>query len=313
MIIDRRQTLSLVLACGCALLPAIHAPSAAAQQPSGYELALVDLQGRKKVLGTLPASVFAPRVSPDGRQVAFELADLAPAQGAATVRLYIAALDHLDARRALPMVGTGRNWAPVWSTDGTRLAFLVNGDRPDALYWRRADGTGEAEALVEGRSVEGLYEGDRKLVFITLTGNRDYGISLLDMTTKSVTGLVDRPGSEQHSSRLSNDGRWIAYVSNETGRQEIWLEPLPQTGARYRITQHGGRHPLWSPDGGHLYFDQDGQMFGVEIFLGAQTPKISEPKGLPIRDFQQGDLRRQFDLLPDGKHFLMLFPQAQSP
>jgi serine/threonine-protein kinase len=119
---------------------------------------------------------------------------------------------------------------------------------------------------------------------------------------------VDQPDSEQHGSRISPDGRWIAYSSNETGRQEVWLEPLPQTGQRYRMTQAGGRHPLWSPDGSTLFFDQDGRMFRMEIFLAANPPKAGDPKGLPIRGFQQGDLRRQFDLTPDGKRFVMLFP-----
>ena len=295
------------------LLLAIDGAAALAQETPAYELALVDLQGKKRVLGSLPASVFAPRVSPDGRQVAFELADAATAQAPAAVRLWVADIDHPDQRRSLPLVGTGRNWAPVWSTDGLRLVFLVSGTGPDALYWRRADGSGDAEHLVDGRSAEGMYAADTQLVFITRTGNRDYGIWLFDMKTRTAMLLVDRPDSEQHSSRLSPDGRWIAYASNETGRQEVWLEPLPQTGKRFRITRNGGRHPLWSPDGTKLYFDQDGRMFRVDVFLGAELPKASEPKALPISGFQQGDLRRQFDLMPDGKRFLMLFPRQPEP
>lgn len=292
------------------LLAGIAGTAAAAEQASGYELALVDLKGKKQVLGTLPASVFSPRVSPDGKQVAFELADPGPTDGSAPVRLYVAELVRLDQRRVLPMVGTGRNWAPIWSNDGQRLVFLVSSTNPDALYWRRADGTGEAEHLLDARSAEGMSADGRQLAFITRTGNRDYGISLFDMNSKTITPLVDRPESEQHSSRLSPDGRWFAYASNETGRQEVWLEPLPTNGKRYRITQNGGRHPLFSPDGSRLYFDEGGQLYQLEVFLGAEAPKTGEPKALPIRDFQQGDLRRQFDLMPDGKHFLMLFPRG---
>ncbi len=303
------------LALGCALLLAASgAAAAAADGPAAsYELALVDLAGHKQVLGSLPNSVFAPRLSPDGKQVAFELADAAPpAVEPAPVRLYVAPLHHLEQRRALPLVGTRQNWAAVWSTDGKRLVFDVSEKGSDgghdALYWRRADGVGDAQHLIDARACEGLYDADRKLAFITLTGHRDYGISLLDMKTKAVTRLIDYPGSEQHSSRIAHNGRWIAYVSNETGRQEVWLEPLPQTGARYRITQDGGRHPLWSPDDAKLYFDQGGQMFQVELAL-ASPSRFSPPKGLPISGFQQGDLRRQFDLMPGGKQFLLLFPQ----
>ncbi|MEP7313889.1 MAG: hypothetical protein ABI859_15000 [Pseudomonadota bacterium] len=303
-----RRSIALALAgilfCACGVLPA------AAQQSPGYELALVDLKGRKTVLGVLPISVFAPRVAPDGKQVAFELADDSPSGASGTVRVYVAPLAQLDQRRALPMVGSGRNWAPVWFTDGGRLVFLVSGNEPDALYARRADGAGEAERLVEGRSAEGFTSDRAQLVFITRTGDRDYGISTLDIKTRVAKTLVDIANSEQHSSRVSPDGRWIAYASTETGRQEVWMEPLPQTGKRYRVTQTGGRHPLFSPDASRLYFDEGGQMFQIDLFLGAEVPKTSEPKSLPIRGFQQGDLRRQFDLMPDGKHFLMLFPRG---
>lgn len=303
------------LALSFTLLLAIHGAPLAAQELKGYELALVGLDGKKEVLGTLPPTIFAPRLAPDGKRVAFELADAPPesvASDASPVlvfRVYVAELAKLDQRRALPMVGKGRNWAPIWSPDGERLVFLVSGESPDSLWTRRADGTGEAQQLVDGRAPEGLTANGQQLAFITRTGNRDYGISMLDMGSKKVTLLVDRPESEQHSSRISPDGRWIAYSSNETGRQEVWVEPLPpQAGKRYQMTKTGGRHPLWAPDGKTIFFDQDGQMFGVAVDLAANAPRAGEPKSLPIRGFQQGDLRRQFDLMPDGKRFVMLFP-----
>jgi eukaryotic-like serine/threonine-protein kinase len=285
---------------------------AAAQDAGTFELTLVDMKGNRKVLGTLPDSVFAPRVSPDGKQVAFELADPVTTFGRETVRLYVADLKHIDQRRVLPLTTPGlQNWAPIWTPDGKRLVYLVSGSRPDTLYWRKADGSGDAELLMEARAAEGMYDGGNLLAFITLTGNRDYGIWLRDMNTRAVTKIVDYPASEQHSSRFSPDGRWIAYVSNETGRQEVWLEALPQDGKRYRLTQDGGRHPEWSPDGSRLYFDQGGQMYRVDIFTGAEVPKTSAPVALPIRGFQQGDLRRQYDLLPDGSGFVMLFRPAR--
>jgi Tol biopolymer transport system component len=279
--------------------------------PGTFELTLVDLKGNKKVLGTLPGSVFAPRVSPDGKQIAFELADPAagPGTGQQMARLQVADMAKLNQRRALPVTpGRQTDWAPIWSTDGQRLVYLSQGGGPDALYSRLADGTGEAEHLVDARAAEGMYQDGKQLAFLTLTGDRDYGVSLLDMNTRAVTRLVDFPNSEQHSSRIAPDGRWIAYVSNESGRQEVWLGPLSQTGVRYRLTENGGRHPQWSPDGEKLFFDQDGQMFRFDVFVDGDVPKVSKPIAMPIKGFQQGDLRRQYDLMPDGKAFVMLFP-----
>jgi Tol biopolymer transport system component len=292
-------------------------PAAQPQAPrANFELTLVDLQGQKKVLATLPDSVFAPRVSPDGKRVAFELLD-APVPGEPQLtRIQVASLDNLEKRRALqPTVTARRNIAPVWSPDGDWIAFLATGNAADALFRERSDGWIQPKYLVDGRAVEGLYEGGFQeaglMVFITRKGEKDYGISMMDLGTMKVTTLVDLPGSAQHSSRLSPDGKWLAYASDETGRQEVWLEPLPTTGKRYQITKNGGAHPQWSPDGGKLYFDNGGRLYSTTVATSGE-PKAGDPVALPIQGFQQGENRRQYDLLPDGTGFLMLFP-AKAP
>jgi Tol biopolymer transport system component len=298
-----------LLAAGLVFVGMAHAGAPA---PASYELALVDMQGQKNVLGRLPTSVFAPRVSPDGKRVAFELDDAPVANQSPVTRLYVAPIDQLDKREVLQQtVISTRNIAPVWSPEGDWIAFMATGNGGDQLFWQRSDGGIQPLFLADGRAPEGLYDGG-KLAFITLAANRDYGISLLDVHTKKVTKLVDLPGSEQHSSRISPDGKWITYVSNETGRYEVWLEPIPQTGRRFQLTKSGGRHPVWSPDGSRIYFDQGGRMYRLDLTLGAEA-SAGAPAELPISGFQQIDLRRQFDLMPDGRSFLMLFPSGASP
>jgi eukaryotic-like serine/threonine-protein kinase len=295
-----------LLAAGVALSFVAHG---AAPNPANYEMALVDMQGQKKVLGTVATSAFAPRVSPDGTRVAFEQTDAPTADTPEVTRIYVAPLADLAKRKGTQVTVTARrNIAPVWSPDGDWLALLATGNGPDALYYQRSDGWIQPKFLVDGRAVEGWYE-NGQLVFITLTGNGDYGISEFNTRTNKVTRLIDLPGSAQHSSRISPDGKWIAYASTETGRQEVWLEPLPLTGKRTQLTREGGRHPLWAPDGKALYFDVGGSMYRMDLTLGSD-PRASAPVKLPITGFQQGDLRRQYDLMPDGKAFLMLFPVA---
>lgn len=276
-----------------------------AQAPAGYELALVDVDGTKKVLGQLPPTVYAPRISPDGKHVAFETRDLSGTDGP---RLWTAELSNITGRKPLPLVAGQINWAPMWTPDGQRLVFIVSGsDRPDAVYWRRADGTGDAEHLIDSRAGEGWNGGGAQMRFLTLKGNRDYGISLFDMKSRTVTRLVDWPGSAQHSSSISPDGRWMTYASNETGRYEVWIEPFPRSGARLQLTRDGGSHPLWAPDGRSLYFDRDHQMFRLDVNT-QEMASIGEPTPLPIVGFAQAEYRRQFDLMPDGRQFLVLFP-----
>jgi serine/threonine-protein kinase len=241
--------------------------------------------------------------------VAFELAEDGAAAGQPpNMRLYVAPLEAPDKRRALQYTLTStRNIAPMWSPEGDFIVFLAQGNGNDMLFRQRADGYIQPSFVVDGRAPEGWYKGGT-LAFITRKGDHDYGISLLDLGTKKITRLVDIEGSDQHSSRISPDGKWIAYSSNETGRQEVWVEPLPQTGKRHQLTKAGGRHPMWSADGRRIYFDQDGRMYRLELTINGESVQAGAPEGLPITGFQQGDLRRQFDLMPDGRTFLMLFP-----
>jgi hypothetical protein len=192
--------------------------------------------------------------------------------------------------------------------DGERLVFIVSGNGPDAIHWRRADGTGEVEHLIDTRAGEGWTADGAQLRFLTLTGNGDYGISLLDMASRQVTQVVDLPGSAQHSSNLSPDGKWLAYASNETGRYEVWIEPFPRTGARHRVTRDGGSHPLWRPDGRALYFDRDRQLFRLDVNTADLSAHV-DPVPLPIKGFVQAEYRRQFDLMPNGRQFLVLVPK----
>jgi Tol biopolymer transport system component len=281
-----------------------------AQAPAGYELALVGVDGTKTVLGRLPPTVYAPRIAPDGKRIAFETRDMSGPDGP---RLWTADLSDIAGRKVLPLVAGRINWAPMWTLDGQRLVFIVSGERGDAVYWRRADGTGEAEHLIDTRAAEGWIAGGSQLRFLTLketAGNRDYGIAALDMSSRKVTPIVDLPDSAQHSSAMSPDGTWMAYASNETGRYEVWIEPFPQTGARYQVTRDGGSHPMWLPDGQAIYFDRDHQMFRLAVNAKDMSAR-AEPTPLPIKGFAQAEYRRQFDLMPDGRQFLVLFPIAQ--
>ena len=128
--------------------------------------------------------------------------------------------------------------------------------------------------------------------------------------TKKAEPLVQVPGSMQHSSRISPDEHWLAYVSNETGRFEIYVQPLPTTGAKFRITKEGGEHPVWSVDGREIFYDHNGRLYAIPV---QTAPSVigGNPAPLPITGFIQDSGRRQFDLTSDSKQFLMLFPPTQ--
>jgi Tol biopolymer transport system component len=301
----------LLLAAGVAILRMAHAADPA---PSRFELALVDLQGQKKVLGTLPASVSAPRVSPDGRKVAFEQVDDPPADPKAPpyLRPYVADLNALDKPKALQgTLLTNVNRWTEWSFDRDWIVFAASGNGSDAIFRQRSDGWIQPKYVVDGKAPEAVHEG-WLLLFLTLAGEKDYGLALLDMNTGKVLQRFDTQGSAQYSGTLAKDGKWIAFTSDETGQPEVFLQSLQQPATRVQLTRQGGAHPQWSPDGTKIYYDQAGRIHSINVSLADPAARATgEPAALPITGFQQAGIRRQYDLMPDGKGFLMLFPAAK--
>jgi eukaryotic-like serine/threonine-protein kinase len=266
------------------------APPTSAQV--SFRLSLVDRAGTAKDLGTLPPGTFAPRVSPDGKQIAFD------AQGA----IWIADLNNIGTPRR---VATGA--FPMWSGDGARVLFIVGQGEQQQMFWQAADGSGQPELLIaDARAPESWSASAQVLTYITLKGT-NYDVQAYSLRDRSSTPLAARPDSLEMGSRFSPDGRWIAYESSETGMREIYVEPFPQTGARTKVTTGGGRRPLWSPDGREIFFDRDdAQLYVVPLTLGS-TVAVGATATLPIKGFVQGQARRMYDVTPDGTHFLMLF------
>jgi hypothetical protein len=112
--------------------------------------------------------------------------------------------------------------------------------------------------------------------------------------------------SAQLSSQFSPDMHWFAYMSSESGDWQVYVQPYQATGAKVQVTKQGGRLPLWSADGRQLFYEHDGQMFTVAVQSGTQ-PVFGAPVPLPVRGFIQPLIRRNFDMTPDRKQFVMLF------
>jgi eukaryotic-like serine/threonine-protein kinase len=273
-----------------------------------YEIAYMDFSGIKKTIGSLPYSVFAPRISPDGNQLTIDT-NTGPDSA-----IWLMDLPGPSTLRRFTM--QGESHYPIWSADGKRLIFISVRNEQPAIYWQASNGSNAAERLTEAaRAPESYSEVNQILSYITLNtngGNADYDVWTYSFRDKKAAPLIQVKNSAQHSSRFSPDGKWIAYVSDETGRLELYVQPFPLTGARFQITKNGGGHPLWSPDGKELYFDNSARIFKIAI---RTQPSFSagEPVLTPISGFVQGagNYRRQYDITPNGKQFVMLFESPQ--
>jgi hypothetical protein len=257
------------------------------------QLVLVGREGSRQMLGRLPASTFAPRIAPNGRELTFD------ADGV----VWVSDLRDLTSMRRL---ASGASF-PMWSGDGERILFISRRNGEEALSWLRSDGTGAPELLAQpARAPESWSPQLQAFSFITFK-NGDYDVWTYSLNERKATPLVEIAGSSQHSSRFSPDGRWVAYASNETSKFEVYVQPVPTTGAKFLVSKNGGGHPLWSPDGRELFYDSGGRLFSVAIRTEPRF-ESDDPAPLPITGFIQGGARRQYDVMPDGKHFLMMFP-----
>ena len=109
---------------------------------------------------------------------------------------------------------------------------------------------------------------------------------------------------DERSPRFSPDGKWLAYVSNESGRDEVYVQPFPGPGRKWLISTDGGINPVWSRDGRELFYQEGEQMMAVAIASAAEFA-AARPRRLFETRVDAGDNGPNYDVSPDGKWFLM--------
>jgi serine/threonine-protein kinase len=271
---------------------------------SGSQMAFVDRNGGVKTLD-LPSARYTtgPKVSPNGRQLAFSIND------GKEENVWVYELSGGSSMRRLTF-GGGRD--PVWSGDGERITYGSGG----GISWQRADGTGTAEQLYKpegANAVLGSWNSQNQTLAFGTIRNNERDVWTYSLQDKNAAPLIAIRSSAQNNAFFSPDGRWIAYQSNETGSFEVYVQPFPNTGAKFQITRDGGGHPLWSPDGKELFYERAGRLMSVAIRVQPAFA-FGSPVTLPIMGFVQdpGNTPRLYDITKDGKQFIMLFRAGQT-
>jgi eukaryotic-like serine/threonine-protein kinase len=297
----------LAAATCCLALPQPPAPSERSGPRgaiNGY-LTWFDRQG--KITGTLgePGVYRTLTVSPDGKRVAAERTD--PATQNKNLWIFDVA-----SGRATPFT-SGPAWDafPTWSHDGTRIVFTSNRSGVYDLYEKASDGSGPENpfyASMEGKAANSWSPDGRFLLYYSIGQNIRLRLLTADgPADRQPVALVD-PKFTSVTGRFSPDGRWIAYSSNESGKNEVDVRPFdPATGTAgdpIVVSSGGGRTPLWRGDGKELYYiGPDGMATAVEVTAGAKF-QTGSPKPL----FKVPDGLLFWDVAPDGSRFLMPAP-----
>ena len=266
-------------------------------------LVWVDRQGKADPLNAPGRPYETPRVSPDGEHVAFMTAG-------ATYDVWVYNLARGNATR---LVSEGSNQFPIWTPDGKRVTYRGTRAGTRNVFWRMADGSGAEERLTtgEGSHAPGSWSpnGDVLLFLTAGVGLDIMALKLPDQTTQPFAQTPFFEGVPQ----FSPDGRWVAYVSDESesGRWEIYVRPYPGPGAKWRISTEGGTEPVWNPDGRELFYRSGNTMMAVDV---ATKPvfRAGRPRRLFSGDYVLAATTfPNYDVSRDGSRFLMLQRSGQ--
>ena len=201
---------------------------------------------------------------------------------------------------------------PVWSPDEQYIAFASSRQGPPQLYRKRADGSGEPELIVEVEKflAPNSWSTDgRFLAGVTLGQSFDLWVYDLEGEGE-VEEYLSTPFIEWYPS-FSPDGRWIAYMSDESGRYEVYVRPYPQAGGRWQISVDGGGQPKWSIDGGQLYYRTDTGLMVVDVDARGDSLSVGKPRNLFDGPFRGGvtglsssGIMPDWDVTADGQTFV---------
>ena len=248
-----------------------------------------------------PGSYGTPRYSPDGRRVAITVF------GTTATDIWVYNVDRNTFTR---LTTEGVNIRPEWTADGRYVIFVSTRDAKTGIWRQPADGSGPAELFYqpEYEPFEAIMSPDMKwLLFRTAPGvkhSRDILAVPLEGSDRTVVPIVTGPETESMP-RLSPDGKWLVYHSNETGRFEVYVRPFPASGARIQVSDNGGSEPLWGRSGRTLFYRGPlGEVTEVSVTTGSDF-SIGTKKIVLSGDYLTDSSHPNYDIAPDGR-FLML-------
>ncbi|MGH7497535.1 MAG: protein kinase domain-containing protein [Gemmatimonadales bacterium] len=266
---------------------------------------LVDRHGARRPLPGLPErqSYGFPAVSPDGRKIALRMNPAGSGQQQMDIWVY-----ELPAGPLTRLTFEGRDDDPDWTPDGKRILFDSDREGGNAFWITAWDGSGKAERILD-RPKDAYHTswlpGGREFLFDEQTpgGSQDIGLAVLGQPD-STRMLLTSPFSESWPA-ASPDGRWLAYQSDESGSNEVYLRPLRGEGTRRQVSRHGGAYPMWARSGRELFFESGAgdSLLAARIDVQHDGAIESVDALFPMRTSQLG-----FDVFPGDSLFIVFDP-----
>jgi serine/threonine-protein kinase len=277
-------------------------------------LAWVSRQGKEEPIKAAPPRAYVlPRLSPDGTRVALDIRDQ-------DNDVWVWDLKRETLARVTFDPGPDRD--PVWTSDSRRIVFDSprggTGGTPN-LYWQAADNTGTVERLTTSQNPQytnSISPDGRHLLFVEQAPNTTGDIEMLtlDAARKSEAAPLVATTFSELNAEVSPDGRWVAYQSNESGKNQVYVRPFPKVDAgHWQVSTAGGTRPLWARSGRELFYELDSALMAVPV----QTTGAIFGAGNPAKLFNAapyyfGNALPTYDVSADGQRFLMIKLADQS-
>jgi Tol biopolymer transport system component/predicted Ser/Thr protein kinase len=273
-------------------------------QADQRRLVWVTRNGAEQPVAAPERAYVYPRLSPDGQRVGAGITE-----EESQVWLYDFSRETLTRFTYEGHV----NLNAVWTPDGKWIAIQSNREGPLNIFRQRADGSGAPEHLItsEYNNFPMSWSPDGQLLaFAEVNPTTGYDIWVLQMSNRKAQPFLRTPFNES-AARFSPDGGWMAYISDESGRFEVYVQPYPGPGGEWQISTEGGTEPEWNRNGRELFYRSGGKMMAVDIatqpgFAAGKPRVLFEGRYNPA-----AGATSNYDVSPDGQRFLMIKPDEQ--
>jgi len=272
------------------------------------QLTWFDRTGRK--LGEVGGVDFYtnPALSPDGKRLAVGVGDYF------AKKRDIWVFDLVRGGSSRLTFDPADDFNPTWSPDGRYIAFGSDRKGKRDLYRKLASGTGDDELLFENATdskAPDSWSQDGRYIWVTfqVPGKSD-NIYLFTVADRKMEKYLATSFAEDKA-HLSPDGRWLAYRSNESGHDEIYLQPFPADGERWQVSTAGGTEPQWRNDGKELFFLAGKALTAVDIKAAGKSVEIGIPHKLFDANVPTISVRNRYLATGDGQKFLVVSQEEQ--
>jgi serine/threonine-protein kinase len=276
----------------------------------------VGRDGAEQALAAPPHDYEAPRISPDAQRVAVSVRG----------EIWLYDLSQETLTQLTHQGNKDESNCPVWTPDSKLVVFCSDKEGPANIYWQLADGSGGPERLTTSESASvpiSVSQDGQTLAFHKLNhyAGMDvwiYHVWMLCLRDRKAQPFL-RSKFDAPTPRFSPNGRWLAWISDESGRYEVYVQPYSGPGVTVQISQGGGTEPAWNPNGRELFyrnqgFGGQGRMMAVDI---AAEPGFTagDPRMLFERAYLGSPSKEvtNYDVSADGQRFLMVKAPVRAP